>query len=234
MSPPVMLDLFCGAGGAARGYADAGFEVIGVDLHPQPRYPFEFHQADAIEFLKAMLSLRSGFLRVDAIHASPPCQRWSILSQSRPGLAEKYPALIEPTRVLLRCTGLPYVIENVVGAPLIDPVMLCGSHFGLTAELEGYGTIGTHRHRLFEASFPIADPGPHNHEGYTNVSVCGHNIQPHQRRKIGRTVTAANLRAVMGIDWVDRDSLGEMIPPAYTEYIGRQLLSQYQLAREAA
>lgn len=137
---PRLLDLFCGAGGAAMGYHRAGFEVVGVDLKPQKHYPFEFHQADALEFLA------EHGREFDVIHASPPCQAHTSLKN----LHDKdYPELIEPTRRLLEKTGLPYIIENVVGAPLRNPILLCGSSFGLRVR----------RHRLFESNwFLIAPP----------------------------------------------------------------------------
>ena len=219
---PVMLDLFCGAGGAGKGYADAGFQVIGVDLHPQPRYPYEFHQADAVDFLYAMDVY--GFAGIDAIHASPPCQRWSHMSNCRPGLAEKYPALIEPTRGLLRRIGLPYVIENVPGSPLIDPVTLCGSQFGLTAEWPGRGKYALQRHRLFETSFSLADPGEHDHS-LRSVPVYGDGAPGNRPDMKGKGFEQLR-RDVMQIDWMTRAELNESLPPAYTAYIGRQLLGQ--------
>jgi DNA (cytosine-5)-methyltransferase 1 len=141
---PRLLDLFCCAGGAGVGYSRAGFEVVGVDINPQPRYPFEFVQADA-------LNLDADFIATfDAIHASPPCQSYSDLAK-RNGNAHEWPRLIEPVRELLVSTGLPYVIENVDGAPLIDAVVLCGTMFPRLRVL---------RHRLFEANFTILTP-PH-------------------------------------------------------------------------
>lgn len=204
MSRPRILDLFCGAGGAAMGYHRAGFDVVGVDIAPQPHYPFEFHQADAMTF-----SL-DGF---DAIHASPPCQHASAMTKCRPGLAATYPNLIPATRERLATTGLPYVIENVVGAALVNPLLLCGSMFGLDL----------HRHRLFESNVPLplmlhgghdrpTSPAGHWRPG-TIISVSG-NCSP-----------IAEARRVMGIDWMNRNELSEAIPPAYTEFIGRQLMA---------
>lgn len=188
------------------GYYRAGFDVVGVDLHQQKNYPFEFIQGDALEYLRG----HSGW---DAIHASPPCQRHSAMSNCRPGLAQSYPALIGPTRKLLAGTGLPWVIENVPGSPLRDPVTLCGQMFGL--EL--------YRHRLFESNVALTEPlhpahvKPASRAGHwtpgTIMSVSGH-IAP-----------MALAREVMGIDWTNCDELGEAIPPAYTEYIGAQLLA---------
>ena len=201
MSPRRILDLFCGAGGAAMGYhlAFPDAEIVGVDINPQPNYPFTFVQADAMTYPL------DGF---DFIHASPPCQRHSQMSQCRPGLADKYPDLIAATRERLDANGAPYVIENVPGAPLIDPVELCGQMFGLRL----------YRHRLFECSFPVpltmhpphtipASKAGHWKPG-TIMSVAGH-VSP-----------MSEARAAMGIDWMTRDELSESIPPAFTRYIG--------------
>ena len=138
------LDLFCKAGGASKGLADAGFDVTGVDIEPQKRYPYEFIQADVI-------TLTLDFLQsFDFIWASPPCQRYSTMTK-RWGKQNDHPDLVEPTRRLLKESGVPFVIENVVGAPLIDPVTLCGSMFNLQTK---FGSQ-LRRHRLFEASFSI-------------------------------------------------------------------------------
>src|SRR6266446_8588652 len=115
----LLLDLFCGAGGAARGYHDAGFTVIGVDINPQPRYPYQFVQADALQFIEDLRTLEWEMRFLAAIHASPPCQHYSAMSRCRPGLTAKYPYLIEPAREQLIKSGRPYVIENVEGAPLV-------------------------------------------------------------------------------------------------------------------
>ena len=135
---PRLLDLFCGAGGAAMGYHRAGFTVVGVDINPQRHYPFEFHQADALEFDV------SGF---DAIHASPPCQAFTAYKR-RPNHVGDYPDLIWPTRQKLIASGVPYVIENIPKAPLLNPITLCGSSFGLDVR----------RHRLFESNVPLLAP----------------------------------------------------------------------------
>ena len=150
---PRLLDLFCGAGGAAMGYSRAGFDVVGVDINYQPNYPFRFVQADALRFLLWIVrgdKDASAWIRgVDAIHASPPYQRYSTATK-RNGNAESHPDLIAPVREHLRTTGLPYVIENVVGAPLFDASMLCGSGFNL-----GTKTHQLRRHRKFEANWTI-------------------------------------------------------------------------------
>src|SRR5882762_5270709 len=153
MNKPVLLDLFCGAGGAARGYADAGFEVVGVDIAPQPRYPYEFHQANTFSVLVILLSggTWQGYRLRDiaAMHGSPLCQRFSKMLNHGIGSREKHPDLIEPTRKLFQASGLPYVIENVEGAPLKDYITLCGSMFpGLRVA----------RHRLFESNILILQP----------------------------------------------------------------------------
>src|SRR5690554_2039294 len=124
MSKPRLLDLFSCAGGAGVGYARSGFDVVGVDNKPQKHYPFEFHQDDALRYLA------EHWEEFDAIHASPPCQVYSATKHAHAG-AGNHPDLLEPTREAVRATGLPYVIENVEGAPLLDPLTLCGSEFGL-------------------------------------------------------------------------------------------------------
>jgi len=220
MSRPLLLDMFCGAGGAAFGYHQAGFEVIGIDLNPQPNYPFEFYQRDALEVLQGWgpSAYTDGRQRFDAIHASPPCQRYSAMSKCRPEIADKYPDLVDPVRELLIQTGLPYVIENVPGAPLRDPIMLCGLMFGL--EL--------YRHRLFESNLPIAAPNHPKH--VIPASKAGH-WKPGTIMSIsGHVSPIAKAREVMGIDWMTREELAESIPPAYTEHIGRQLMAAIEVA----
>ncbi len=227
MSPgnrPLLLDLFCCAGGSAMGYSQAGFEVIGVDIDPQPRFPFQFIQADALQLRPKFLAL------FDAIHASPPCQSYSDLAK-RNGNGHMWPRLIEPVREMLIRTGLPYVIENVEGAPLINPTVLCGTMF------PGLRVL---RHRLFESNFPITPPphGKHplvhtfdkrkNHYGKTDerldfVSVNG-----------GGNCTISAARDAMGISWMTKREINEAIPPAYTKFIGEQLLSYLLCASQAS
>ena len=199
---PRLLDLFCGAGGASMGYHRAGFDVTGVDIEPQPNYPFRFIQADALG------ELWTGF---DAVHASPPCQAYSRLAAMHP--EREYPELIEPARALLCALGVPYVIENVEGAPLHSPLMLCGSMFGLGVE-RGY----LRRHRLFECSFPTMGMSC-QHRGRA-VGVYGHGGCSGKHRML----YAPEARAAMGIDWMNRDQLTQAIPPAYTEYVGGWLM----------
>lgn len=217
-SRPRLLDLFCGAGGAAAGYHRAGFEVVGVDIMPQPNYPFEFIQEDALWFLRCGHYRGWSLSDFDAIHASPPCQLHTRARALRTVKID-HPDLIGPTRKLLEETGLPYIIENVPGAPLISPVQLCGTAFGL-----GGPDWDLQRHRLFEASFPILRLGACRHR-LPAISVVGHGATKATRERLGRNPVIAEKRAAMGIDWMNRDELSEAIPPAYTEWVGYQLLS---------
>jgi DNA (cytosine-5)-methyltransferase 1 len=226
---PRLLDLFCGAGGAAMGYHRAGFEVVGVDIRPQPNYPFEFVQADALDYLRD-LHERPLHVWYDAIHASPPCQAFT--AYQRTGRVGDYPDLIAQTRELLEATGLPYVIENVVGAPLENPALLCGTMFDPPMEIQ--------RHRIFETNWDIEPP----------VWPCRHKLNGRDRypggRSKERTGSSRGLvratvevgswdipldvqQAAMGIDWSTLEELSEAIPPAYTEFIGAQLLQQLRV-----
>lgn len=207
---PLLLDLFCGAGGASVGYHRAGFEVVGVDIAPQKNYPFEFVQADARDYL-----LTTNLSWFDAIHASPPCQGYSRLAAMHPERKANYPRLIEPIRTLLNTVELPYVIENVEGAPLHSPVVLCGSMFGLGVE-RGH----LRRHRLFECSFETDAPPACNHVGPA-VGVYGHGGHSGKHRMLYK----AEAMVAMGIDWMTRDEMTQAIPPAYSEWIGTQLLA---------
>lgn len=199
-----LLDLFCGAGGSAMGYHRAGFEVIGVDIVHQPNYPFTFFQADAMEF-----PLIDDF---DVIHASPPCQAYSTMTK-RWGRNQEHPDLVAATRERLIESGVPYVIENVVGAPLINPIRLCGSSFGLAVR----------RHRLFEMSDPPLLVPPCQHDGPA-LQVNGHPGGSSRRDPKARFGNLTEWKAGMGISWMDADELAEAIPPAYTEWIGRHLM----------
>lgn len=217
MARPRLLDLFCGAGGAATGYDRAGFKVVGIDSLPQPHYPFDFIQADALEFVA-----RSG-RDFDVIHASPPCQSYSDLAL-RNNNADAWPRLIEPVREALRATGRPYVIENVDGAPLLDPLVLCGTQF------PGLRVL---RHRLFETSSPIPAL-PHGR----HPLVFTYDRRKYHYGKLdpdtsfvqvtgGGNCTVANARAAMGgLDWMNKRELNEAIPPPYTEYVGSYLLAR--------
>lgn len=211
MTRPKLLDLFCGAGGCSVGYSRAGFDVVGVDNRPMPRYPFEFHQADALEFCAA-----HGH-EFDVIHASPPCQGYSLAKNNGSGKGASL--LIEPMRAALIATGKQWVIENVPGAPLMSPVELCGSMFGLKA-----AGMDLPRHRWFESSVFLMAP-PCRHRRGKTLGVYGNGTNSYHRDKLGRCITAAETREAMGIDWMTRRELAQAIPPAYTEFIGRQLLS---------
>lgn len=210
MNKPLLLDLYCKAGGAAKGYADAGFKVIGVDIEPQKNYPYEFIQSDAIAFLRDKHDL------FDAFHASPPCQRYSTMT-ARHGQKriDGHPDLIESTRLMLIVSGKPYVIENVPQAPLFDSaVTLCGSMFGLKVR----------RHRKFEANVPILDLPECNHVAQGRpVGVYGH--AGGRSVRDGLTFGGTDTwREAMDIDWMTGDELAEAVPPAYTRFIGAQLI----------
>lgn len=209
---PKLLDLFSCAGGAAMGYHRAGFEVVGVDIAAQPRYPFEFHQADALDYLAA-----HGH-EFDAIHASPPCQTFTAYGRSdTKGWRERYADLLGPTQDALRALGVPYVIENVVGAPLLDPFMLCGSSFGLNVR----------RHRLFETSFPMLTP-PCDHSWQTpRFAPASNRTNLRSTVEVGVwRIPLGTQQEAMGIDWMELRELSEAIPPAFTEFIGSRLLEQ--------
>ncbi len=236
MSKPRLLDLFCGAGGAAVGYSRAGFEVVGVDIAPQKNYPFAFIQADAMTFPL------EGY---DAIHASPPCQGYSIM-RNLPWLRDReYPLLIEPTRERLIASGLPWVIENVMGAQRkaqMHAGWLCGQMFG----------IPVLRHRLFQTSFYWLQPAHMPHWGTVRngrtlgsrardiVTVDGLERNMRGKRTLGNgaQAPAANVghaagfelaKLAMGIDWMKREELTQAIPPVMTEYIGRALMAALEV-----
>jgi DNA (cytosine-5)-methyltransferase 1 len=206
-----LLDLYCKAGGASKGYADAGFEVTGIDIKKQKRYPYTFIQADCLEILKDLDYLRT----FDVIAASPPCQTHSATKHLRvaQGKTTDKVDLIPQTREALIASGKPYVIENVPGAPLIDPVQFCGSYFGLKVR----------RHRLFESNLPIVGSGCKHKEQGRPVGIYGS-----MRDEIpggGHTAkTIEQAREAMGIDWMIWGELVEAIPPIYTYEIGKQLI----------
>jgi len=198
-----LLDLFCGAGGASVGYHRAGFEIIGVDMVDQPNYPyrFEFIQADALEI---------DLPECDVIHASPPCQNYCWSTTKARNKGKTYPDLIEPTREILKASEKPYVIENVVGAPLINPTYLEGTMFGL----------GVIRRRLFETNWWLPQPMYISRKGTvkdrTYCSVAGNGGDGSNR--------VDNWKKAMDIYWMTRAEIKQAIPPAYTEYIGKYLL----------
>jgi DNA (cytosine-5)-methyltransferase 1 len=204
------------------GYHQAGFDVVGVDITPQPNYPFEFVQADALDVLAGRHDL--GRQAWDAVHASPPCQSFTAYRRKGMGVGDGYPDLIEPTRARLAAAGVPYVIENVEGAPLTDPIRLCGSTFGLDVR----------RHRLFESNVPLVAP-PCAHSWQTPRFPAATNRAPNSRRTVEVGVWRIPLEVqqrAMGITWMPLEDLTEAIPPVYTEWVGRQLL--LALDRQAA
>lgn len=221
---PKLLDLYCKAGGCSAGYAKAGFEVTGVDIDPQPNYPFEFIQADALEILKD----KEFISQFDVIAASPPCQAHSKargLSQARNGgQYGDHLDLIPETRELLIETGKPFVIENVAGAPLINPVKLFGSQFK---------NIYTQRERWFESNIPLLEPEQPRQKMKTPsagngigedgcISIAG---SGGVRGLNAKQITLYWGFAMGGIDWMSRDELAQAIPPVYTEFLGKQLIT---------
>jgi DNA (cytosine-5)-methyltransferase 1 len=221
-SRPLLLDLFSGAGGAAVGYYRAGFDIIGVDLHPMPRYPFEFIGAEALIFLEDLIAddMADHF---DAIHASPPCQRYS---PTRTMHNVRYPDVINPLRALLKKTQIPYIIENVPEAPMENPVILCGSQFDLCQEWSGEfwrGDVYLKRHRAFEVLFPVPDAGLHDHTRRA-VTVAGHGRMGKSDSIFKGKGFSQLKRDVMRIGWMTENELNEAIPPAYTQYVGQHLM----------
>ena len=264
-----LLDLFCCEGGASRGYHRAGFDVYGVDLfatYSQKRYPYASHKGDA---LAAMATLLSGgaltFTHKDgtlerltladlvALAASPPCQRFSAGTKGLTAAQrEKHPDLIGPTRELLRATGLPYVMENVEGSPLINPLTLCGTMFDLGAEDSDGVWLSLKRHRLFESPIFLYPPDQCRHGLHPTAGVYGHGGQ-HARVFGGVYGGARNTRegakerrggyvpkdkavraALLGLDAEEHTNAGlaQSIPPAYTAHIGDQIAAH--LGRNAA
>jgi DNA (cytosine-5)-methyltransferase 1 len=224
-----ILDLFCCEGGAGEGYHRAGFEVVGVDMEEQSRYPHEFRRADALDVLDWLATFGHVFGRTfDAIHASPPCQAHSDLQKQS---KIEYPDFIVPVRELLQRIGLPYVIENVEGAPLEDPVLLCGTMFP---------SLRVIRHRLFETNWPLRVP---KHRASSDHPL----VFTHDKRKAhygrlnqdesfvqvtgGGNCTVANKRAAMGTPWMTGKGCNEAIPPVYTAWIGMQLRQRLELER---
>lgn len=211
-----LLDLFCGAGGAGMGYARAGFEVVGVDIRPQPHYPFDFRQADALEYLAQHWD------EYDAIHSSPPCQGYLAirkLVEIRHGKRE-YPDLVAPTRQALAATGLRYVIENVRGAPIRPDIRLNGLMFGLRVLRERWFETNWH-HDLLQHPLP-KKPKRWTTNAYRGMSGFRHGAQ--LISVCGSNFIVGDARLAMGIDWMTADEIAEAIPPAYTEWIGRRML----------
>lgn len=207
---PILLDLFCGAGGASVGYSRAGFAVIGVDWRPQPGYPFRLIQADA-----TTVDVQDVLSTVDAVHASPPCQRYSVMGH--PGIdRSRYPDLIPAIRERLQAWGKPWVMENVPLAPLHDPKLVCGVSLGLRVI----------RHRLFETSWPY-QPLPCSHLHGGNALGLYVSFYEGRRQPAGRKTPphrkASQFREAAGLTWMTTREMRQAIPPAYTEHIGRQL-----------
>jgi len=203
-----LLDLFCGSGGAGMGYFLAGFEIVGVDNKNQKKYPFEFHLNDAIEYLK------ENYSKFDAIHASPPCQKYTKASKQWRSEGREYPDLIEICRKELVKTGKPYVIENVPNSPLINPIILNGSCFGLLV----------HRKRLFECNFYVEQPDIPKTRKPAKMGrpiVEGDIIQP-----VGHFSNVPYAQKVMEIDWMGQRQLAQAIPPSYTKYVGSFLIEE--------
>ena len=200
-----LLDLFCGAGGAAMGYHLAGFaDIVGVDIKPMPRYPFTFVQGDALEYVAT-----HGYA-FDLIHASPPCQRYSTMSRNK----MDHPDLYGPTKLVLTRIGALYVIENVIGAPYMSGVVLCGSMFGLRVR----------RHRNFETNWPIWLPLRCDHLGQGRpITVTGRGggkPRPHSWKGV-----RAEWPQIMGMEWATPAEVTQAIPPVYTEWVGKQFLA---------
>lgn len=206
------IDLFCGAGGASMGLHRAGFDVTGVDIRPQPRYPFRFIQGNALE---------ADLAGYDFVWASPPCQAYSMYSRNL-GTSEKFPDLIEPVRSKLEKSGLPFCIENVEGAPLRASIILCGTMFGLKLL----------RHRLFETNWALFGPGGCTHMG-DEIPVYGNGTPQWHRERLGRNVGIAEQRKAMDIDWMTRKELSQAIPPAYSEFIGRSFMGDVTKTKPA-
>lgn len=211
---PRLLDLFCGAGGCSVGYHRAGFDVVGVDIDPHPDYPYEFHQADALTFPL------EGF---DVVHASPPCQRYAAGTADR----SKHPDLVPVMRERLTAWCGVWIMENVPGAPLHNPTLICGQAMGLPR---------IRRHRLFESNAPLMSPGcACSSRGV--LGVYGHlgagrdYLRPDGSSRGRKAKGHAEASEVMGIDWMTKvEDITEAIPPAYTEYLGAQLLDLMNVA----
>lgn len=234
-----LLDLYSCAGGAAKGYSDAGWDVYGIDIDDQPRYPFAFRQGDVIEVMRDLLdgdvlTFSNGAVLdigdFDAIHASPPCQAFS---KTKTLHTNEHPDLIAPTRELLVESGLPWVIENVVGAPLISPVKIEGRHFGMTApDVDGV-PLKLVRPRLFESNTPLGPPSqwvPNKDLVTASVYGAGGGWTPRHRdnpdRRGGYIPHIDVIKELLGIDWMTKHELSQSIPPRFTAWVGRQLMER--------
>lgn len=216
---PRLLDLFSCQGGAGYGYWLAGFHVTGVDIRPQPLHPchdgMEFVHSDAFAYLAEHAH------EFDAVHASPPCRAYT---KAKGGVAANYrhPDLVEDVRSALRETGLPYVIENVPGAPLVDPVTLCGAMFGLR----------TYRHRLFElGGWGIGLEAPEHPVHVARVAKMGRRAKEGEFLSVvGNFAGIEEARNVMEMPWANGDGLRQGIPPRYTEWVGMRLMSEIAIS----
>lgn len=260
---PRILDLFCCEGGCSRGYDLAGFTPYGIDLfgdYTQARYPYPSYRSNALSVMRHLLDgylvpFRGEPLGLEdfgAIHASPPCQRYSITNAAR---RADYPDLIDPVRRLLQATGLPYVIENVVGAPLVDPVELCACMFDPWAHDADGELLRMERTRLFESNLPLSAPGKHHHPADVWVAGCYGGARK-AKRHTGETLaevaprdrhearyvrkggyvprSKAVVEELMGIDWMTWKGLHQAIPPAYAEHVGQQILDHLGVGEVAA
>jgi DNA (cytosine-5)-methyltransferase 1 len=224
VSRPKLLDLCCCAGGAARGYHDAGFAVVGVDINPQPNYPYEFHQADALEFLADWGH------QFDAIHSSTPCQSYLNLGAVNRKLGRIYDHadLIAPMRELLIASGTPWVMENVEGSPLRDPVRICGTGLGMPLR----------RHRLFESNAPLTGIAC-DHKRFSEPKYWT-GWRPKGEHRLSTVVQVYGNAGgrehwpdALGVDWMTAKEMTECVPPTYTEHIGAQILAHIEAERAA-
>ena len=218
---PLLLDLFCCAGGAGEGYRRAGFDVIGMDIEVRASNPSRVILQDVTDpsFITRLVRERLVDGRpISAVHASPPCQRFSTMTPS----PDKHPDYIQQVRDLVTDLGVPFVIENVPAAPLLDPIKLCGSAFGLAVR----------RHRMFEVNFQTPPPPVCNHKAQgVPIGVYGSHpdtrqfMRPNGKSRGRRAASVAEAQRAMGIDWIsDFRELAEAIPPAYTEWIGKYMM----------
>ena len=208
-----LLDLFCGVGGASAGYAAAGFDVTGIDLKHGKRYPYSYIKGDVLQYLQDLDFLRS----FDVIHASPPCQTHSITQHLRnaQGKTTSKIDLIPQTRAALIASGKPYIIENVPGSPLIDPIQMCGSSFGLKVR----------RHRLFESNLKLVGTGCLHKEQGRPIGVYG-SLKDNIPNDGKTAESIEEARIAMGMPWAIWSELVEAIPPYYTTFLGHQMIGQ--------
>jgi DNA (cytosine-5)-methyltransferase 1 len=219
---PLLFDFMCCGGGAAKGYADAGFEVIGFDIEDQPKFPYTFYKWDVLKLDPDWIAEKA-----DGIHASPPCKTHTTMKRFS---SKHHIDLVPQTRELLIATGLPYIIENVPGAPLRDPITLCGSSFGLYVR----------RHRLFESNFKL-ESLECRHAWQTATSPGFWPLAYHSGEPIATWSPVIGIfgggqglgegetelwRKHMKIDWLSKKQMSQAIPPPYTEFLGRQLMEQ--------